>query len=340
MPTSSGEMNQPMEGLRARHGEGALELCGEEAAALGSRALVVSSNHAEPRETAGLETMARVLRRARVGHHPFASVPRPGIALGRCVESAAEAARESRCRLVIGMGEGDTLNVAREAAGRTLLPCVLLPTSVGYGEPRGSQQRPLPEILIVDPRLAVGSAAGRLASQGLELFAALLEPYAAGPSAAVKDLLPSALRLLVDSLPGAVAKPEVPSHRIGLAEATATAARVLSIAESRFAPMKEMLHRLVPDGPLDECVLPALIPAVLAAGSDERGPFPRSRVAQLGREILGLCDDDDGRAASWAAGGIRQWILNLGLRPTLTGAPAVRVQQDEQLRAVFSGARQ
>jgi alcohol dehydrogenase class IV len=258
--------------------------------------------------------------------------------MGRCVELAAEAARESRCRLVMGLGEGDTLNAAREAAGRTLLPCLLLPTSVGYGEPRGSQQRPLPEILIVDPRLAVGSAPGRTAAQGLELFAALLEPYAAGPPAEVQDLLPSALRLLVDSLPGAVNRPQNPSHRSGLAEATATAARVLGLVESRFPPMKELLRRLVPDGPVEEGVLAGMIPAVLAAGSEDKGPFPRSRVAQLGRQILGVREDDDGRAASWAAGGIRQWILNLGLQPTLTGAPAARAREDEQLRAVLAGA--
>ena len=331
-------MSQPVEGLRARHGEGALELCGEEAAELGSRALVVSSNYPEPREKAALETMARVLRRARVGNHPFPHVPRPGIAMGRCVELAAEAARESRCRLVMGLGEGDALNAAREAAGRTLLPCLLLPTSVGYGEPRGSQLHPLPEILIVDPRLALGSASARTAVQGLELFAALLEPYAAGPPAEVQDLLPSALRLLVDSLPAAVNEPKNPSHRSGLAEATATAARVLSLVESRFPPIKELLYRLVPDGPVGEGVLAGMIPAILAAGSEDKGPFPRSRVAQLGRQILGVREDDDGRAASWAAGGIRQWMVNLGLQPTLTGAPAARARADEQLRAVLSGA--
>ena len=43
-------MSAPEEGIRARHGDGVLELCGEEAAALGSRALVVSSHHAEQRE--------------------------------------------------------------------------------------------------------------------------------------------------------------------------------------------------------------------------------------------------------------------------------------------------
>lgn len=336
--SSSEEMSQPMEGLRARHGEGALELCGEEAAELGSRALVISSNHPEPHEKAALETMARVLRRAQVGNHPFPQVPRPGIAMGRCVELAAEAARESRCRLIMGLGEGDALNAAREAAGQTLLPCLLLPTSVGYGEPWGSPQRPLPDILIVDPRLAVGSAPGRTAVQGLELFAALLEPYAAVPPAEVQDLLASALRLLVDSLPGAVKRPEDPSHRRGLAEATATAARVLGQVGSRFPPMKELLRRLVPDGPVAEGVLAGVIPAVLAAGSDDKGPFPRSRVAQLGRQILAVREDDDGRAASWTAGGIRQWILNLGLQPTLTGAPAARAREDEQLRAVLSGA--
>lgn len=338
--SSTGETSQPVEILRVRHGEGALELCGEEAAALGSRALVVSSNHPEPRETAALETMARGLRRARVGYHPFAGVPRPGIAMGRCVELAAEAARESRCRLVIGVGEGDALNVAREAAGRTLLPCLLVPTSVGYGEPRGSRLRPLPDSLIVDARLAVGCAPGRTVVQGLELFAALLEPYAAGPPAGLEELLPSALRLLVDSLPGAASKPESLLPRIALAEATATAARVLSVAGSRFPPIKEMLHQLVPEGPVEDGVLAAFIPAILAAGSEERGPFPRSRVAQLGRQILGLCDDDDGRAASWAAGGMRQWILNLGLQPVLTGAPAARAREDEQLRAVLSGVLQ
>jgi hypothetical protein len=330
-------MNPSEETIRARHGDGVLELCGEEAAALGSRALVVSSHHAEPREVQAMEILSRVLRRARVGHHPFPHVPRPGSAMDGCVDLAAEAARESRCRLVIGLGCREPLNAAREAAGRALLPSVLLPTSVGYGDPRRSEHRPLPDVLLADSRLSLGSPPAVTSAQGLELFAALLERYASMPQESDESLR-RAMSLLVDSLPAAVAQPQDPGHRAALAEATARTVELLAVADPRYPPMKEMLRRLAPEGDVGVALLAGWIPALLEAGSEERGPLPRAMVARFGREILGVREEDDGRAATWAAGGIRQWILNLGMQPALTGGPATRARADEQLRSVLATA--
>ncbi len=65
-------------GVRLLVGAGALARLGDEAAAIGARALVVSPAYPDPHEASVVAEVGRVLRAARLGHHPFPRVRRPG----------------------------------------------------------------------------------------------------------------------------------------------------------------------------------------------------------------------------------------------------------------------
>ncbi len=341
MPQSHGGVGRPVTAMRVRHGEGVLDLCGEEAAALGSRALVVSSHRLETRESHALELLVRVLRRVRVGHHPFPHVPDASMVSVETVGMAAEAARESRCRLVIGLGDREAMDVAREAAGRAMLPMLLLPTVVGYGDTADSERRPLPEVLIADARLSVGSPPGRTAELGLDLFAGLVERYAAqadGLEPGAEEKLVNAMSRLVDALPAAIKAPHDMGPRAGLAEATVVAAEGMQVAGRGTTVIHDWSRRLAPSVVGRSSVLAGLLPALLEAGSEGRGPLDRGRVAEIGRRVLDVRETDEGRAASWAAGGIRQWIVNLGLKPELPGAAKVRARADDEMQETLAAA--
>jgi alcohol dehydrogenase class IV len=224
--------------------------------------------------------------------------------------------------------------VARAAARQALLPSLLLPTAVGYGRPVDSDEVPLPEILIVDSRLAAGSPPQRTAHLGMALYSAALEPYlSAEPMLrdTVEVPLQKALGLLVDHLPRAVAAPDDPAPRAGLADATGLAARGLAAVGRRPQIVEEAARRLGAAGSAADDLRAGILTSLLKAGSEGRGPFPRERIAALGRAVLGVREPDDGRAASWAAGGIRQWVVNLGLEPALPAAVAARAAADEVL---------
>jgi hypothetical protein len=207
---------------------------------------------------------------------------------------------------------------------------------VGYGRPTDSDEGPLPEILIVDSRLAAGSPPHRTADLGVALFSAVLERYLAADAAIQEragEPLERALCLLVDHLPRAVAAPADPAPRGGLAEATCLAAQGLAAAGRGTLLLEDAGRRLGAAGKAADALRPGILTASLEAGSDGKGPFSRDRIAVLGRAVLDVREPDDGRAASWAAGGIRQWVVNLGLEPALPDSIAVKAAGDEVLGA-------
>jgi len=302
--------------VRILEGAGAFARVGEEAAAIGARALIVSPAQPDAREAALLRDLGGKLRTARVGSHPFPRVPRPGTSLDACLRLAAEAARESRCRLVVGLGDAEPLQVARWAAGSALIPSVVVPTAVGYGPADAGRACPLPDVLISDPTACRGSAPRRTAVVGLQFFAALLDRYAgngAPPIAPEVDrVLEEAMRRLVDALPKAIGSIDDAGPRIDLALATARAAEGMAAAGPGPAPIELAVMRLPRGSAEVAALLAAVLPAMMEACGDAPGALGRERVARFGRQVLGIREADDGRAASWAAGGIQQWVRNLG----------------------------
>jgi len=325
--------------VRILEGAGAFARVGEEAASLGARALIVSPAHPDAHEIALLQDLGSRLRVARVGSHPFPRVPRPGTALDACLRLAAEAARESRCRLVVGLGDAEPLQVARWAAGAALLPSLILPTAVGYGPADAGRACPLPDVLISDPAVCRGSAPRRTAVVGLQFLAALLERYAgngASPLPAEADLaLEEAMRRLVDALPRAIQASDDPAPRVQLALATARAAEGMAAAGPGPTPIELAVMRLPRGGTEVATLRAAVLPAMMEACGDPPAGLSRERVARFGRQVLLIREADDGRAASWAAGGIQQWVRNLGFATRLP-AGSVGAGSDPALGAILS----
>jgi len=328
--------------VRILQGSGASARVGEEAAAIGARALIVSPAHPEAREVALLQDLAARLREARVGSHPFPRVPRPGTALDACLRLAAEAARESRCRLVVGIGDAEPLLVARWAAGSALLPSLIVPTAVGYGPVDAGQACPLPDVLVIDPSACRGSAPRRTAAVGLQFLAGLIDRYAgngAPPLAADPErALETAMRKVVDALPAAVQGTDDPGPRMELALATALAAEGMAAAGLGPSPIELAVMRL-PRGGADVVALrAAMLPALMDGCGDAPAALSRERVARFGRQVLGIREADDGRAASWAAGGIQQWVRGLGFATRLP-AGSVGAGSDPALGAIIDRPR-
>jgi alcohol dehydrogenase YqhD (iron-dependent ADH family) len=193
-------------------------------------------------------------------------------------------------------------------------------------------------VLISDPAVCRGSAPRRTAVVGLQFFAALLERYAgngAPPTPPEADLaLEEAMRRLVDALPRAIAASDDAGPRLDLALATARAAEGMAAAGVGPTPIELAVMRL-PRGSADVAVLrAAVLPALMEACGDAPAALSSQRVARFGRQVLGIREADDGRAASWAAGGIRQWVRNLGFATHLP-AGALSTGSDPTLRSLF-----
>jgi alcohol dehydrogenase class IV len=325
--------------VRVLAGPSALDRAGEEAAALGSRSLVVSAALREPREEAVLAGLRRALQAAGVGQQQFPRVPRDDEPLGQAAALGAEGAREGRCRLVIGVGDDPVLDVARAAAGGAWLPSLVVPTVLGYGRAAASDAHPLPDVLILDPAACGGSPPRRTASRGVALLAGLLEAYAGDAGGAWDAPLEQAMRGLVDELPRAVGSPDDPAPRAGLAAAVGQAAEGMALRGSAPAAVEPLWRALVVGGAEPDAARAALLPAAIEVSAARGAPLRADRVARFGRQVLGIREADDGRAAQWAAGGVRQWLRNLGFAARLVVGEHDAGARGETMRAIVSAMR-
>ena len=328
-------------GVRVVQGIGALDSVGSEAAALGSRALIVSPAGPEVREASLLLEIADALRGARVGQQPFPRVRRAGEPIAATLASAAEAAREGRCRLVIGLGDHEALDVARSAAAQAWIPSLLIPTGVGYGTPAVTGQLPSPDVLILDPRAGQGSPPRRTAGLGLGLFCGLIGRLASAdpPADAPAEGLEAGLRALIDELPTVVRSPELPGPRVALAAGIGPAADAVSRLSPGSTPFEDLLGRIRRGGGDLGAAHAALLPAALESCGGGQPPLSRAGVARFGRHVLGIREEDDGRAALWAAGGVRQWVKSLGFGTRLPARTVVSGVEDDVLREILAVAR-
>lgn len=203
---------------RILFGEGMMREVPTAAAAMGTRALVVTG--------ASLERAAPLIGRLQssaLACLPFAVTGEPAIAL---VRSSAVFARGERCDLVIAIGGGSAIDAGKalaamltnpgdpmdylEVVGRgqalpnTPAPFIAIPTTAGTGSEvtrnavlaspehrvKASLRSPsmLPRLAVVDPDLTLELPRAITASTGLDALTQLIEPYVSLRANAMTDL--------------------------------------------------------------------------------------------------------------------------------------------------------
>ena len=243
---------------RIHFGRGLLRKLGELAAPLGQSALLVGYR-ALGRLQESYDRAAAALKKSGVEVARFAEVePEPD---ARLVAQGVEAVRQAGATLVIGLGGGSVIDVAKaialvaasggdvsqyflgSPAARPLtasLPMVAVPTTAGTGSEvsdvavltatpssvKASLYGPAirPQLAVIDPDLAVGSPPALTAACGADALGHAIEACASrrcGPLAAL--LAGQAVALLSKHLPQAVAQPNDPQPREPLALAATLA---------------------------------------------------------------------------------------------------------------------
>lgn len=225
---------------RVVFGAGALDRLAGEAAALGRRAWLV--------------TGAGALERAGVVERVVAALAALGVGVDRqrveaepdttLVDRGARQAREARCELVIGLGGGSALDVAKAIAGlvtnggealdylevvgrgrpleRPALPWIAVPSTAGTGSEatrnavlldpasraRASLRSPglLPRLALLDPELTVSLPREVTVRAGLDALIQLIEPYVSRREHPLVDAIaPEGIRRAARALPRACA---------------------------------------------------------------------------------------------------------------------------------------
>lgn len=195
-------------GTRVVFGAGALSQLPDEIASLGaSRILIVA--------TPGRASLSRRVQSllgdsvAAVFGDAAVHVP------AEVAEKAHDAAVASRADLVLALGGGSAIGVAKAIAFRTSLSIVAVPTTYGgsemtpiWGETKvgrkqtGRDERVRPKLVIYDPDLTLSLSGRTTACSGLNAVAHCVEAlYAVDANAVTTEAATEALRLLGDSLP-------------------------------------------------------------------------------------------------------------------------------------------
>ena len=206
---------------RSIFGRGVFERLGEEAAAFGKKALLVTGRRAM-KEAGTLDKAVELMRDNGVEVAVFSEVePEPST---ETVDRAVRLIREEGCQLVVGLGGGSAIDVAKAAAclavhegstseylagerkiEREGLPFIAIPTTAGTGaestnnsvlidKSRGikkSIRSPLmlAKLSIVDPLLTVTMPPRVTAASGMDALTQAIESYVSLASNPVSDAL-------------------------------------------------------------------------------------------------------------------------------------------------------
>lgn len=221
-------------------GEGKIEKIGEITEEFGEKVfLVVDPNL---KATLGEET-ATILKRAGIPSIEFSDVqPNPPY---NKVDEASVIAKNEKCDVIIGMGGGSTIDMAKAIAvvvagggsswdyvqrtdhevkkpPKTTLPIIAIPTTAGTGSEttlyavltnpnireKSTIISPLifPKIALIDPELTASMPSFLTASTGFDAFAHAIEAYISVNSNPLSDIYAlESIKLLSKYLPGVVA---------------------------------------------------------------------------------------------------------------------------------------
>ena len=221
---------------RLVYGPGEVEKIGSLIAPLGGKALVVIGG-GSVRRSGVLDRVLGLLDAAGVGHEAFEGVS--GNPKSSEADRAGEAMRSGSCDVVLGLGGGSVMDVAKAAAlvaghgpsiGRFLRkeespgdlreapPIVCVPTIAGTGSEandtsvltdegtglKGSLRGPVcvPRVSILDPDLTATAPMRFALASGVDALCHAIEAYLTRKSNLLSDALArSAAALLVDALP-------------------------------------------------------------------------------------------------------------------------------------------
>ena len=204
-------------------GSGRVSETGELAGAYGRRAFVVSS--ASALRSGALARVLEELTKCRIAFHDWLKPPgEPTVSMA---DESAEIARTQACDLVISVGGGSVIDLAKAAAGlatnggnakeylegvgfgrtfnRPALPHIALPTTAGTGtevtrnavlcSPEEKFKKSLrspylcPQAAILDAELTVGLPSRQTAASGMDAITQLIESYLSNRSNPITDAL-------------------------------------------------------------------------------------------------------------------------------------------------------
>jgi alcohol dehydrogenase class IV len=275
-------------------GAGAFERLGELVAPLGRRALVVTGR-AAMREAGFLDRALALLGAAGVDAAVHEGVPpEPPLA---AVDDARAAAQEARAGIVIGLGGGSALDVAKAAAalvkeseptaayfhGRGLTAgaaaFVGVPSTFGTGtevtpnsvliDPEARRKKSIRDerlrarVAVVDPRLGMGAPARTKAESGMDALTQAIEGFFSLHSTPVTESLSfGAVALLAASLADFVADPA--DEEAAESCATGSLMAGMAFANARLGLIHGVVHPLgalygAPHGRLCGSLLPAAL---------------------------------------------------------------------------------
>ena len=173
---------------RLHFGWGVLALTGEEVIRLGGeKPLIVTSKGMVKR--AGFSELVRLLRDRNMDVVVFNKVePEPSL---ETAEGCLRSAREHGCDIIIGLGGGSAMDVAKKVAGDLGLPKIMIPTTAGTGSEvthevvlkvRGKKrafvgEEFLADVAIIDPELMLTMPRLLVASSGIDALAHAIESY-------------------------------------------------------------------------------------------------------------------------------------------------------------------
>jgi len=223
-------------------GSQTIKKVGEETAKLGKRALIASGRNFA-RKTGILKKVEDLLKKAGVEAILFEEVePNPSI---KTVEEGADLSKGRECDVIIGLGGGSAMDVAKGIAvlstnpgplthylGRDKvknhpLPIITIPTTAGTGSEVtpyatfiNNKKRPprkemiadhliLPGIALVDPQLTLSLPLSITADSGVDALSQAIESYISKRSQPLSEILAlKAVELLAQYLPKVIKNPK------------------------------------------------------------------------------------------------------------------------------------
>jgi len=323
-------------------GCGSLAQLGSEARRIGQRAILVTGS-ASMRKLGVLDKVTADLNANGVEVSIFDKVePNPRAST---VDEGCKIARQEKADLIIGLGGGSAMDAAKGIAlassgtepiwhyfdtgvevKKPVPPLVMVPTVAASGseanniavitnwnihEKRVLKQSSLfPRVSIVDPELTLTLPAKRTAQGGVDIFCHLAECYitAKEPSPLSDGIMETAMRMVVGSLPQAIANPNDIEARTRLSWASTIACSQFTSLGGGAGDMT--LHGI--EHPISGYYdiahgdgLAALLPAWMRYTFPVRG----DRFSSLGRKVF---NEADGIAAT------EKWLERVGMKLRLS----------------------